>query len=76
MTNPDLEQLARIIWSKTDLEFTLDKCEPIAQAILDAGYVKAEKVFDDVLMNGGIYIKHTYQGKHIQVYVREMKELE
>lgn len=75
MTNPDLEQLVEII-RKIDIWEPGFRYEKLAQAILDAGYVKAEKVFDDVLMNGGIYIKHTYQGKHIQVYVREMKELE
>ena len=75
MTSPDLKQLVGIIrevgiWEEG---FTYEK---LAKAIIYDGYVKAEKVFDDVLMNGGIYIKHTYQGKHIQVYVREMKELE
>lgn len=83
MTNPDLEQLVEIIqkeFKKPGYGNVL--WTKIAQAILDAGYVKAEKVWDGntewvSIGDGGMVWKTPqYIPRHIKVYVREVKELE
>lgn len=55
----------------------------IAQAIISAGYVKAEKVWegesldaDDSLLGAGVAVrKMSKTNKHIQVFVREITKM-
>ena len=84
MTNPDLEQLVEIIKKNSFVKIYIDdhqrdealkiNRDVLAQAILDAGYVKAEKILDIEQVNGEYYFPARFSGKHIQVFVREIKE--
>lgn len=83
MTNPDLEQLVEIIqkeFKKPGYGNVL--WTKIAQAILEAGYVKAEKVCDyplnrikAIALSGAISVifdAGCAKDKNIQVFIREV----